>query len=583
MAAGLDTRWIASYFLCLLSYVYAQNTTGSDGNYNATDGSFSIDPYLQYRPSFATSLPIQILMIGIVLTLTSVLLIHLIFTAQYHWPLAPVNYALQLSAVITLLVSLIATLNVVLDTATNESRQWPYMLTYIAVDIPPLQLPDRTGWKQGELAAWLLMNATTSALIQITHIQFLTLLFPSSLERRLIFILLGPLAIVAAIMQLVPLNDDDADGKLTSLAGAVQNVCNATLSLLFTSSLFIWGFLVNRKQAWRTDGGTAAFGVGALTLALMSTGITFIYIPSRDHYSWMPGLMWAVILWQSFLGWWWWVGSGMGVGEVDELLRREEKRRNKRKARLAARQMRRERAQTFWKGVTHALGYDPRRPAAKVDVASDGGGKRDGEGDRSPGLRAARRTSGCTGSPDSSTLGSMNAFTRKLNQYPAGRQLYSWYLRLRHAHLTASRVQAEENVERIQQVYGRESVEVDRGEADPGLVGWGLGSYGIRQMRDDEDIAEGMQSILEVEEEDRESDRSSLELGNERKSEDSVEGSNGQTRRRRTQIRRRDMDSRAQGTLPQHMPVDEVPTQPASMWYWGPLRRWRLRDSTVYS
>ncbi|KIP04101.1 hypothetical protein PHLGIDRAFT_110075, partial [Phlebiopsis gigantea 11061_1 CR5-6] len=166
-------------------------------------------------------------MIGIVLTLTSVLLIHLIFTAQYHWPLAPVNYALQLSAVITLLVSLIATLNVVLDTATNESRQWPYMLTYIAVDIPPLQLPDRTGWKQGELAAWLLMNATTSALIQITHIQFLTLLFPSSLERRLIFILLGPLAIVAAIMQLVPLNDDDADGKLTSLAGAVQNVCNA--------------------------------------------------------------------------------------------------------------------------------------------------------------------------------------------------------------------------------------------------------------------------------------------------------------------------------------------------------------------
>ena len=109
-------------------------------------------------------------MIGIVLTLTSVLLIHLIFTAQYHWPLAPVNYALQLSAVITLLVSLIATLNVVLDTATTESRQWPYMLEYIAVDIPPLQLPDRSGWKQGELAAWLLMNATTSAHIQVRGI-----------------------------------------------------------------------------------------------------------------------------------------------------------------------------------------------------------------------------------------------------------------------------------------------------------------------------------------------------------------------------------------------------------------------------
>lgn len=130
--------------------------------------SFGFDPILRYRPSFACSLPIQILMIGIVLTLTSVLLIHLVFTAQYHWPLAPVNYALQLSAVITLLVSLIATLHVVLDTATQESREWPYMLTYIAVDIPPLQDQESTaGWRTGELAAWLLMNATTSALIQV--------------------------------------------------------------------------------------------------------------------------------------------------------------------------------------------------------------------------------------------------------------------------------------------------------------------------------------------------------------------------------------------------------------------------------
>ena len=100
--------------------------------------SFPFDPILQYRPSFSCSLPIQILMTGIVLTLASVLLVHLVFTGQYHWPLAPVNYALQLSAVVTLLISLIATLRVVLETATEESRHWPYMLNYIAVDIPPL-------------------------------------------------------------------------------------------------------------------------------------------------------------------------------------------------------------------------------------------------------------------------------------------------------------------------------------------------------------------------------------------------------------------------------------------------------------
>ena len=95
---------------------------------------------------------------------------------------------------------------------------------------------------------------------------------------------------------------------------AVQNICNATLSLLFTAALFIWGFLVNRKQAWRTDGGTAAFGAGALFLTLMSSALNFLYIPSKDKYVWLPGLMWAVILWQNFLGWWWWVGGGMGVG-----------------------------------------------------------------------------------------------------------------------------------------------------------------------------------------------------------------------------------------------------------------------------
>lgn len=120
------------------------------------------------------SLPVQILVTGIVLTLTSVLFIHLVFTAQYHWPLAPVNFALQISAVFTLLISHIATLHVILSTATKESQSWPYMLTYIAVDTPPLDTMDE--WSTGELAAWLLMNATTSALIQVCSPSSLSLL-----------------------------------------------------------------------------------------------------------------------------------------------------------------------------------------------------------------------------------------------------------------------------------------------------------------------------------------------------------------------------------------------------------------------
>jgi hypothetical protein len=84
---------------------------------------------VELRPHFARSLPVQILLTGVVLTLVAVLFIHLVFTARYHWPLAPVNYVLQLSSVTTLLISLIATLHVVLAAALDESERWPYMLS----------------------------------------------------------------------------------------------------------------------------------------------------------------------------------------------------------------------------------------------------------------------------------------------------------------------------------------------------------------------------------------------------------------------------------------------------------------------
>jgi len=152
---------------------------------------------------------------GVVLTLVAVLFIHLMFTAQYHWPLAPVNYVLQLSGVTTLLISLIATIHVVLSAASAESEKWPYMLNYIAVNIPPLEFEqDSPQWTIAEKATWLVMNASTSGLIQvrgtastvvlwinsaqITHIQFLTLLYPSRLEARLIFFLLGKFCVFRA-------------------------------------------------------------------------------------------------------------------------------------------------------------------------------------------------------------------------------------------------------------------------------------------------------------------------------------------------------------------------------------------------
>ncbi|CAL1711579.1 unnamed protein product [Somion occarium] len=554
----MHRRWIFLILLCLIFYVSAQDVNISDqvsntSLYENDDRSYSVDPILRYRPSFASSLPIQILVTGIVLTLTAVLFIHLIFTAQYHWPLAPVNFALQISAVFTLLIAHIATLQVILMTATRESRGWPYMLTYIAVDIPPLEEMDE--WSTGELAAWLLMNATT-------------------LERRLIFTLLGPLAVVASVMQLLPLHDS-SNTRLSSISSAVQNICNATLSLLFTAALFIWGLFVNRKQAWRTDGGTAAFGAGALTLALASTAITFIYIPSKDQYVWMPGLMWAVILWQSFLGWWWWVGAGMGVGEVEEILRREEKRRRKRRARLAKRRERKEKVDTFWKGVAGALGYDRKARMAALEVegnTSDEGHVHSGEGNSQPGPRSRNRRPSQESTSGSTLASVQSKGIPRIFNTSVGRVLHSWYALLRHAHLTAAREQAVEHVERIQQVYGREA-DIQPAGGEPPVVGWGLGSYGIRQAG--ADLRDGV-SMSDIEEGDTLRD----ECAHRRENEDVEvrENENPSSHRRRRRTSGKEVEEE-----PEIDPPAREGHRPTSMWWWGPLQRWRLQDSTVYS
>ena len=106
-------------------------------------------------------------------TLTAVLLFHLIATAQYHWPLAPLNYALQLSGVLTLFISLIATIQVILSKTMEDSQQWPYMLNYLAIDIPNFTSDAGSeAWSVAELVAWYIMDATTSALVHVCFFIF---------------------------------------------------------------------------------------------------------------------------------------------------------------------------------------------------------------------------------------------------------------------------------------------------------------------------------------------------------------------------------------------------------------------------
>ena len=129
----------------------------------------------------------------------------------------------------------------------------------------------------------------------------------------MIVFVLGPLAIASSGLVFTALSGSQ---KILDISDSIRNVLNSTLLLIFTIALIIWGCFVNRRRAWRTDGGTAVFGSGAVFLAIVSTTVNFVAV-AEDGIDWLQHLLYAAILWQIWLGWWWWVGSGMGIGEVE--------------------------------------------------------------------------------------------------------------------------------------------------------------------------------------------------------------------------------------------------------------------------
>ena len=148
--------------------------------------------------------------------------------------------------------------------------------------------------------------------MQANYIQFLMLIFPSKLERSLIFWMLGPMALVQAGMFFADFAKFN-DFKTIDLADALVNICDASLALLYTSGLLIWGGFVNWRRAWRTDGSTAAFGIAVLVVAVCKTVVSFVHI-AYDRAYWIRLLSATFTNWQCWLGFWWWVSAGMGIG-----------------------------------------------------------------------------------------------------------------------------------------------------------------------------------------------------------------------------------------------------------------------------
>ena len=100
-------------------------------------GQEDTDPYLSYRPTFGYSMPAQVFIQGITLTLLAVLLIHILFTTPYHWPLSRLNYILQVSGILLVTASVLLSTGLTLTAPDVTAKTWPYMLEYISVTIPP--------------------------------------------------------------------------------------------------------------------------------------------------------------------------------------------------------------------------------------------------------------------------------------------------------------------------------------------------------------------------------------------------------------------------------------------------------------
>ena len=223
-----------------------------------------------------------------------------------------------------------------------------------------------------------------------------------------------------------------------------------------------------------------------------------------------------------------------GTEGVEEMLRREEKRERKRKEKQAKRMERRERAKAVFRGVTDALrpGENEGETVERVDDNVDEATEQHTSTTRVTLTSPSRRGRNTTRTSSRSTT----TRASDIVDSSIGQWFVKWFLLIRQEHRTATREQAVERTERMQSAY-------ENG------VGWGLGSFAMTRL--DRRRPSG-----------RETGADSAKSASDGESDG--DGHSG-TRREPSTVDQRVASSRL----------------PSASW-WGPLQRWRLKDSTTY-
>ncbi|KAH8922702.1 hypothetical protein BT69DRAFT_1205039, partial [Atractiella rhizophila] len=217
-----------------------------------------------------------------------------------HIPISRANWWLQIAAVTITLSSVGTSLGLLFNSLRKKGHEWPFMFDYVEVDIPPTDDDGVALWDGIQLISWEALQGAVALACHSTHIQFLTLLFPSTLEARLILSLLVPLALISASLSFTSLSSIPS---IVDLGDAIRVICNSTLTLLYTVGLLIWSLYLNRQRAWRHQGDETALGFGIISLFLAVTGTAVNYLEVKeDRLGWLPNVVWCILLWQSWTG-----------------------------------------------------------------------------------------------------------------------------------------------------------------------------------------------------------------------------------------------------------------------------------------
>jgi hypothetical protein len=278
---------------------------------------------------------------------------------------------------------------------------------------------------------------------------------------------------------------------------------------------------------------------------------------------WIPPLLWGVVLWQSFLGWWWYVGSA--APEPTPRVRNKKKRKGKGHDRDEGTRLGRVKTRLgFGDGDDQKLRRRARTGETALNVSSSQ------ERDRSRNSRSS--------SPDWSSANADDhnrplppktpptVWSSIADRVPD--VVWSWFHRLRQEHRNAAELQAVENEQKRFEVYGDE-----RSRGVPGS-GWGLGSYALRADATNEEYDRNDRSRSNRLPDGP--DDNEIELRN--MGDSDGHGDHGRPLWDDEEERRR-VKARDRQTRPE---LQRLST-PGPSWSWkGPFQRWRLRDASAY-